>query len=250
MRESISIYIVEDQLAYRKELQKFIDSLEIFNNHFLLKVHSLDNFITFYEELDYLDIKDNDIILLDIDLQMSFSGIHFAKKIRKKNKQCFILFLTNMENKGIEIINQNINATSYILKGNTIDTGHLKNLFISLKSEIDSRIQNTEGYLSLKKNNETIYIKYEKILYIQSVTGIRNMLLVKTINSEQIVDGSINKLKKEVQSNYLYTDLRSFIINLTRIASLNYLLGLVVFDDGTELEVGEKIVYKLKKALI
>lgn len=249
MLNTISVYVIEDQIAYRSELQKYISSLNSPNDDNNYKIIPIENFVDFHTDVKNLNIKDNDIFLIDIDLNLSFTGIDLAKLIRTKNDLCFIVFLTNLSDKGIDVINQNINATSYLLKGTTLDTVRVKKLFASIQSDIKARIHNEEGYLTLKKAGETIYLKYADILYIQTITGVRNMLMVKTINSEEIVDGTLNKLKKKIQSPFFYIGLRSFIINLSHISSLNYLLGLVIFDEGTELDVGEKIVYKLKKSL-
>lgn len=249
MTEKISVYLIEDQVAYRTELKSFIQSLNLQKQDFLFNIIEVEHFLSFFKQMGQLTISDNDIFLIDIDLQTACSGIDLAKQIRLKNKHCFVLFLTNLDDKGIEVINQKINPTSYILKESSSDKLHLKKQLLAINAKIDQRIQNKEGYISFKKAGETIYIKYEDILYIQSISGVRNTLLIKTIHSEQIIDGAINKVKKEITSQFFYTQLKSFILNLTHIASLNYLLGLVVFDDGSELEVGEKIIYKLKKVL-
>lgn len=250
MPDIIRVYLIEDEFVYRKKLHDYIFSLQETPFQSTLHIISIEELDAFFNKgIQELNVDDDDIFIIDIDLNTHFSGIDIAKKIRQKNKQSFIVFLTNLENKGIEIINQNINATSYLIKGMGLDQRTVGNLFTTIKKEIVSRTQDTEEYISLKKFGKTVFIKYKDILYIQSASGMRNMLMVKTILSEQIIEGSINKLKEQIDAHYLYTDLRSYIINLAHVSSLSRSEGLIVFDEGSELEVGSRIINKLKSAL-
>ncbi|MHC5228245.1 LytR/AlgR family response regulator transcription factor [Enterococcus sp. LJL99] len=250
MSDIVRVYLVEDEFVYRKKLHNFIYSIQEVSFQSALHIISIEKLDFFFsEQIAEMVIDDNDIFIIDIDLKRHFSGIEIAKKIRGKNKQCFIVFLTNMENKAIEIINQNINALSYIIKGTELDQRVIENIFTTIKKEIVNRTQNTDEYISFKKFGKIIFIKYKDIIFIQSAPTMRNMLIIKTSQSEQIVEGTINKLKKQVNVPYLYTDLRSFIINLTRISSLSRSEGIIIFDDGNELEVGARIINKLKQAL-
>lgn len=250
MSDIIRVYLIEDEFVYRKKLHDYIFSLNETPFQSSLHVISIEELDAFFNrEMEELIVDDNDIFIIDIDLKTNFSGIEVAKKIRQKNKQSFIVFLTNLENKGIEIINQNIHATSYLIKGTGLDQRTVSNLFSTIKQEIVRRTQDTDEYISLKKFGKNVFIKYKDILYIQSAPSMRNMLVVKTTHSEQIIEGSINKLKEKVTAQYLYTDLRSYIINLAHISSLSRAEGLIIFDEGSELEVGSRIINKLKSAL-
>lgn len=250
MPDIIRVYLIEDEFVYRKKLHDYIFSLQETPFQSTLHIISIEELDAFFnKEIEELTIDDNDVFIIDIDLNTHFSGIDIAKKIRQKNKHSFIVFLTNLESKGIEIINQNINATSYLIKGMGLDQRMVEKLFSTIKKEIVNRTQDTEEYISLKKFGKTVFVKYKDILYIQSASGMRNMLVVKTVQSEQIIEGSINKLKEQIDVRYLYTDLRSYIINLTHVSSLSRSEGLIVFDEGSELEVGSRIINKLKSAL-
>lgn len=249
MSEIIHVYLIDDEFAYRKRLQEIIETFSLFTGNFSLQVISVNEQDSFFSELDEFVINDNDIFLLDIDLQTYYSGIDIAKKIRQKNQQSFILFLTNSEDKGIDVINRGIQATSYLIKGVTSDPRILEESFTSIKNEILHRLQDRDSYLSFKKFGQVIFVKYEDILYIKSMTGIRNMIVIHTKDSEQVVEGTINKLKDTIKSSDLYTELKSYIINLNHIGSLERSTGLIIFDDGHELEVGKRIIDKLKKAL-
>ncbi|MGX7150250.1 LytR/AlgR family response regulator transcription factor [Enterococcus ureasiticus] len=250
MFDIIRVYLIEDEFVYRKKLHDFISSLQQKSFQYTVHITSIEELETFYySEIEALTIEDNDVFIVDIDLKSHFSGIDIAKKIREKNKNSFIIFLTNLENKGIEIINQNIHATSYLIKGIGLNDRTVGNLFATIKKEIVNRTQDTEEYISLKKFGKTIFVKYKDILYIQTASGMRNMLVVKTIQSEQMIEGSINKLKEQIDPQYLYTGLRSYIINLTHVSALSRPEGLIMFDDGSELEVGSRIINKLKSVL-
>lgn len=247
MGNIINVYIIEDDFVFRKKIHEIIESMPLSDAYFSLNVIEVMDYDTFYSTLNDLAIHDNDIFLVDIDLQSFYSGIDIAKVISQKNKDCFILFLTNLEDKALEIINQEIHAKSYILKGTSLDIQVFESLFHSIKMEIVKRIQNKDNYITFKKFGELVFIKYEDILYITSVSGMRNTLAVHTISSEQIVEGSISKLRKEITTPYLYTGLKSYIINLNHLQSINRSIRTIQFDDGYELEVGLSIIDKLIK---
>lgn len=243
----ITVYIIEDNFVFRKKIHEIIKLLPFSDDYFSLNVIEVTQYDAFYSSLDDLPIHDNDIFLVDIDLQSYYSGIDIAKIISQKNKNCFILFLTNLEDKALEIINHEIHARSYILKGTSLDTQVFESLFHSIKIEIIKRIQNKDNYISFKKFGELVFIKYEDILYITSVPGMRNTLAIHTINSEQIVEGAISKLRKKITTPYLFTGLKSYIINLNHLQSINRSIRTIQFDNGYELEVGVSVIDKLIK---
>lgn len=249
LTNNIRIYLIEDDFTLRKKMNTIIHSFDFLSSKTPYEVIQIEEFSTFFNGMDTFVIDDNDIFLIDIDLQTYFSGIDLAKKIRTRNPYCFILFLTNYEDKAIDIINEEIYAKSYLVKGATLDSEVFKETFSSIQSEILYRIQDKDAYASFKKFGETVFVKWEQIIYIKSISGMRNMMLIHTKDSEQVVEGTISKLKNTIDSPYLYTQLKSFIINLNHIVSLNYPLGIIQFDDLTELEVGKRILNKLKQAL-
>ncbi|MGM0218969.1 LytR/AlgR family response regulator transcription factor [Enterococcus sp. AZ126] len=246
---TVRVFLIDDEFAYRKQLQNIIQSFTFSQNNLSLQVIEVDEQDSFYSTLDTFLINDHDIFIIDIDLKTYYSGIDIAKEIRKQNENRFILFVTNLDNKGIEIINEQINLKTYLVKGLNMDSRILEEVFYTIKNEILHRIQDKESYASFKKFGQVIFVKYQEILYIKSMPGIRNTIIIHTENSEQIVEGTISSLRETIDSFYLYTELKSYIINLNRIVTLDRATGLIIFDDHTELEVGKRIIYKLKKAL-
>ncbi|EOH96684.1 hypothetical protein UAW_01849 [Enterococcus haemoperoxidus ATCC BAA-382] len=249
MSKTMTIYIIDDDFMYRKKLQEILASLHFFTDSFSVEIIPVEEQEVFFSSLNVLTINDNDIFLLDIDLQTYYSGIDIAKKIREHNQKAFILFLTNSDDKGIDIINHQIHAMSYLVKGPSLDSHILEEAFYSIKQEILQRVQDKDSYLSFKNFGQIIFVKYNEILYIKSMPGVRNMVVIHTENSEQVVEGTINKLRETADSTYLYTELKSYIINLNHIFSLERATGIIMFDDGSELEVGKRIIDKLRKAL-
>ncbi|WP_430602302.1 hypothetical protein IGJ02_002627 [Enterococcus sp. DIV0724b] len=247
----IRTYIIEDNFIFREKIKELIQQLPVSDNYFSLEAISIEKLDVFYSSLSEAThkIQDTDIYLVDIDLQSYYSGIDLAKKIREQNKDCFILFLTNLEDKALEIINKDIQPKSYIIKGTNLDIQEVESIFLPIKIEIINRIQNKDNYMSFKKFGEVVYIKYTDILYISSISTMRNTLVVHTKDSEQMVEGTIHKLKKIIDKPYLYTGLKSLIINRNHLASIQRSVGLITFDNGSELEVGISIIDKLNKFL-
>ncbi|EOH96814.1 hypothetical protein UAW_01772 [Enterococcus haemoperoxidus ATCC BAA-382] len=249
MYGTLQVYIFEDNFAFRKQIHEIIKLLSSSYNYFSIEVIEMEESDFSISALDSLVINDNDIFLVDIDLNTYYSGIDLAKAIRHKNAECFILFLTNLENKALEVINQGIYAKSYMIKNTSLDFDTFEGVFRSIEEDILKRMQNPNHYISLKKFGELLFLNYEDILYFTSMSGIRNTLVVRTTLSEHIVQGSINKLKKEIEVPYFSTELKSYLINLNRIKLLNRSASLILFDNDSELEVGFAIIDKLNKTL-
>lgn len=250
MINKIGIYLIEDDFMYREQLENYIHSLKfISKEYYSLHVFPIVDPNSFYTTLNDLSIHDNDIFIIDIDLQTHFSGIDIAKVIRKKNKQSFLIFLTNREDKGIEVINQNVHALSYIVKGMDLDKNSFESALQIIGNEVKNRTQSLEEYITFKTMGEVVFLKYNEILFIKTVPKMRNTLLVKTTNSQLFVAGTINNLKKSIDSTFLYTELKSYIINLARITSLDRSSGFITFNDGSELELSPRSVGKLISAM-
>lgn len=229
--------------------KSLLDLTDIYPN---LNILPIDNYIEFYKNLDTFSFSDSDIFIIDIDLNFLHTGIDYAKKIRTLNNDCFIIFLTADDQKGIEIINQHINATTYLLK-ESFDQTTLKKKLKNEIVEIRSKITESHGqqYLSVKIDQSLIMIKIADILYIETVKNVKKKLFLKTTTEEFLISATMQDLKTELLSiEYMFTELKSFIINLNAIASMNPQEGQVVFKNGEDFWGGRKVIKKIHDAWI
>lgn len=83
-----------------------------------------------------------DIILMDIEMENTYSGIKAAETIIDENIKCQIIFLTIHENKEIIYSALSTGAADYLIKTSSQETitEHIRNVY-SGKPQLDSKIQ-------------------------------------------------------------------------------------------------------------
>lgn len=241
---TISIYLIEDSISYRISLKNYIMKyLDSANLIFNFDIQSIQNYIQFYENLENKIINDDDIFIIDIYLNTFFTGIDIGKKIRSINSYCKIIYLTSAADKAIEIINQKISPNAYIMKSEDpeITQMQLIDLFVSLNLDVT----NTDKTITVNSYTSNLVLNLSDILYICIFKGARNKLIVKTLNSDLIIDGTISKMKTRLPSPPFYLDFKSIIINNSKIKNISTIKQQITFTNDVELEIKQRLLYKL-----
>lgn len=217
--------------------------LENANLIFNFDIQSIQNYIYFYENLENQAINDDDIFIIDIYLNTFFNGIDIGKKIRSINSHCKIIYLTSAADKAIDTINQKISPNAYLMKSEDpeITQMQLIDLFISLNLDIT----NNDKTITLSSYTSNFVINLSDVLYITTFKGARNKLIVKTLTSDLVIDGTISKMKMRLPSPPFYLDFKSIIINNSKIKNISTIKQQITFTNDVELEIKQKLLYKL-----
>ncbi|EOD7438416.1 LytR/AlgR family response regulator transcription factor [Enterococcus faecium] len=244
----MDIYVVDDSFLIEKKVGNIVRLINEKSKSQLFDFIKIDYPQKFFEELPVKKIKDNDIFILDINLNTFFNGIDLGEAIRSKNASCYIVYLTSFENSAMPIINRKINAWSYIIK--EIDEGKFRNSIEKTLKEIiqDSHLkEESEDFTTFMIQKKQIVVPTRDIIYLKSMTGYKNSVLVKTIEEDLIVDGSLKTFKKKYQKPYFFKDFRAYIINLYAISEWSRRGQYIGFINGDILELGTKSIDKLNK---
>lgn len=252
MKNKVSVYIIEDEFIYRDKIKKSLMDLpkrDLFDYTFV----PVESPLAFYKSLEMSAIEDNDLFILDIDLKTYFTGIDIGQKIRSLNQNCFIVFLTNLSSKRIEVINAKVHAFSYLLKPLPHEEADsqwlIEDLFRSIETALLKRSADNDQFLVIPTQKTQLLIPYKKIIYISAAKHLRGKILIKTIDEEFLVNSSLKEIKKKLTPNFFYKGLRSYIFNLAMITSVDRLSETISFKDDSFLHVGTRIIDKLKKSL-
>ena len=108
--------------------------------------------------LKYLDENSPNVLILDIDFKSHISGLDIAEKIRKKDKNVYLIFSTAHLEYGL--VAYKYKTFDYLPK--PITSERLEDTILRLLDDIQG---NTHTYISLD-NNKTI-IKQDTIQYIK-----------------------------------------------------------------------------------
>lgn len=145
-----------------------------------------------------------DLIILDIQMG-DISGIELAKIIREVDQDIFIIFLTGISNHVFE--GYEVSALRYLLK--PINEEQFYNLITKVKNDLLKE----KDYIIIPFQRDLLKINLEKIIYIES---IGHYLIIKTIDDEFEIKGSIKNIYKKLGDSFIFSH-RSFIINILHI---------------------------------
>ncbi|HFD0891110.1 TPA: LytR/AlgR family response regulator transcription factor [Enterococcus faecium] len=236
----MKIYYIEDNLfhqeLFKKELMKHqelsVISLQIFPNNELE---------TIYKRLDTL-VFSSDLFIIDIDLKTLHSGIDFAKKIRNKNPECSIIFLSNDNTRGLEIINQQIRPDCYLDKTNLDEVAQtLKQLLLE---KLEAHKQSS-SIIELQGAAKVFLIAPDEVNYISTINGSRSTLEFYGTNENFVIHDKMKNIKQKFQNYHFFNDLKSFSINPFNIKEVDKQMMEVHFKNKDTLFLSSSSVKKL-----
>lgn len=247
----INIYIIEDNLVFKKKIKPMIKEIENYNG-FIFNIMIIENIRLFIENISNMVIEDNDLFLLDIDLNMYHTGLDIGEMLRKRSPNCFLIYLTSFENRAIDTINRSIYPTAYIVKKFDEEMkNEVKNMLeITMHTIQDRSIK--EEYVVLKEGNIDFKIATSKIMYLSTFQGGRKLVYLKTLSEEMIVAGTLKELKEKIFFDLpkFYTGNRTYIINTDNLISWSREDEEIELIDGETIYFGKKSIDKLKKYLL
>ena len=87
----LNVVLCDDNLNTLDRLEKMLDNIFIQNSYDADIVLSSSNVS---EVLDFVDRNRVDVLFLDINLKSNITGLDIAKKVRKRNKNLYLIFTT------------------------------------------------------------------------------------------------------------------------------------------------------------
>lgn len=153
--------------------------------------------------MDISEGKTYDVYLLDIEMK-SCDGINLAKRLRDKQSDVYIVFITNYARYAIE--GYDVKAYQYILKT------QLKNkLNATMETIYRDYVNKQEKYFVIETNS-----RYEKILYCEIYYICKegkNAIFVTKFGKSQVRMTLQNVYKNLTHEDFIYID-RGYIVNI------------------------------------
>lgn len=147
----IKVAIVEDFELIREDLKELIDSQEDMQVVWAAE--------TGVQAVELAEKEATDIILMDIEMETINAGILAAEKIRDKNSEQKIIFMTAYETNEMIITAMGTGAVDYLVKGEDSEEilSHIRNAFAG-RATMNSRIQETimREYSRLQRSERSL----------------------------------------------------------------------------------------------
>lgn len=147
----IKVAIAEDFELIREDLKELIDSQEDMQVVWAAETGA--------QAVNLAEKETVDIILMDIEMETINAGILAAEKIRDKNSEQKIIFMTAHETNELIITAMGTGAVDYLVKGEDSEEilSHIRNAFAG-RATMNSRIQETimREYSRLQRSERSL----------------------------------------------------------------------------------------------
>lgn len=168
-----------------------------------------------------------DIIFLDIEMPQ-MNGIEVARKIREKDENVIIIFVTNMTQYAIE--GYSVNAYDYVLK-----PIQKYSLFLKLEKLTSKLGKNIDTHVQIRSEGRIIVADAKTILYVESCGHhVIYHLEDKTLESYE----RMNDVAKKLPDSFIRCS-RYYFVNLRHVKEVKG-ESVIVGKDDIKISRGEK----------
>ena len=191
--------------------------------------NSAENFL-----LHYIEKKDYDILLLDIEMGR-MDGVSMAKKLRQENDTVQIIFITGYSDyisEGYEVA-----ALHYLMKPVSEEK------FRAVLYRAVEKLRKNEKVLNLELSGEMVRVPIYQIRYAE-VFG--NYVTIHAL-SDYTVKMTLGKLEEQLDERF-YRVGRSALVNLTRISRVTRTE--IMLDSGDAVALPRGTYDKINRAII
>lgn len=222
----INFFVCDDNDVIRNNVSEVIDKV-MMKNDFQYKIH-------LYSDYDKKFIKDmmsplsNKIFILDIETPSS-SGIDIARKIREKDIDSILIFLTSHYEMGSTLLDDELMFLTFISKFNNQDERLVSAINKSLK------MIGKKQAIRFDDHGVLYTLPVNDILYITKDSATRKSI-IKTDYTEFKVNKTLTELSEMLGSDFIQTH-RACFINVNRRRVMDKKHHLIIFDNGETIDL-------------
>ena len=202
--------IVEDNKDYQKKIADIL-----LKKYFIYKIE-IKKFLKYDKDLEaiILNLSEPKIYILDIELNDPISGIKIAKKIRKKDRDSFIIFITSHKEMFEPVFRNIYEVYNFIEKFDSFEDRFIKDIDRIMKNHFDNKC------FHFHNNRIFLNIYYKEILYIERDTVERKLIIYTTDETYCVPLGLKQAL--EILDDRFKQVHKSCIVNTNRVTKYNW----------------------------
>lgn len=221
----INFIICDDNLEMLQSVKDIINNVMMKNNY-AYKIHPFTEYDhQFYQTMN--SRISNKIYVLDIETKHS-SGIDVARKIRIKDVNSVIIFLTSHDELGSVLLRDEIMFLTFINK--------LDNYKKRLQSAIRKSVQviGKNKILRFEHHGAIFTISEKDILYITR-DAVERKIIIVTDTTEFKLSKTLSDMLSLLSNDFVQSH-KSCIVNSRRVNIVNKRTKKIIFDTGVEIE--------------
>ena len=178
-----------------------------------------------------------DIVFLDIFLDGKAQGVEIARKIRKADQKCILIFVTSSPDFALE--GYEVAATHYLVK--PVQTAQLTGCFNRCRRLLAEHVK----VIRVQGNCGELEIALDTIRYIEIIERSVN-LFVRGVAAPLRVYEPLSSLEERLQDQRFLRTHRSYIVNMDYINKVKE--ESFQLDDGCEIPMRRRDRGELKKS--
>lgn len=232
----INFILCDDNAEILNNVKKII-GMTMMKNDYAYEIYSFSEYDNSFNKMMNARMS-NKIYILDIETKHA-SGIDIARKIRVKDVNSVIIFLTSHDELGSVLLHDEIMFLTFI---NKLDD-YPKRLTSSINKAV--KVIGKNKILRFEHHGTVFTLPEKDILYITR-DGVERKIIIKTDFSEFKLSKPLVEMASLLGPNFAYS-YRSCIVNKQRIISIDKRRKKITFDNG---EVCDLLSSKYLKEVI
>ena len=225
----INFIVCDDNKALLNNVVEIINKVMMKNKH-EYKVHDFNDYDDKFMEL--IDAKIScKIYILDVEVP-SKSGIDIARKIREKDIDSIIIFLTSHNEVGPILLKEELMFLTFICKFDDAD----KRLESSLTKAID--LVGKKNAIRFEDQGAIYTIPVRDITYILTDT-LERKIIIKTDYAQFKVSKTLVEMEEALPSQFKHSH-RACIVNCDRIRKIDKKNNEIIFDNDDKVDLLSK----------
>lgn len=236
----IKIYLCEDELSQLNYFKTVISDF--------LKEQNIDAEIVSARKNPLFTLNDAAkngeepaLFFLDVELkEYVMNGFELAKKLKKKEIESYIVFLTSQEDLAFKAFEYKLEPLDYIIKKpeyflSSRLSREVKERMIKIFERIEMFHKKKKNNISISAGGRVMEVNREDILFIQALKGshqIEIYLPYKKLTIRQ----TLKNIRDLLDDSYVYVN-KSCIVQMGKIREIDKRKRIVYLEGGYELEV-------------
>lgn len=209
----IKILVVDDNL---QQLRRVVESIERYFKGIDDISYTVDNSRKSTDALDMLSRNTYDIVFLDVDID-ELSGVDIAKRIRLRNDDVEIIFVTAYPDFSIKAYE--VFALNYLLKP-IDDVVFTRTMNKAVENIRNKAVVSKMKYIVVIMKTESYKLYYKDILYFEkNGKYVRIYLADGTIIEPR---ATLNEFEEKVENKHFLRCHRGYLVNKMKIEKYSY----------------------------
>lgn len=225
----MKIAICDDEMIFHAELKKCMDEYA--------KLRAID--IIYSDYTDGKDLiaanKEFDIIFMDYQMN-TINGLDTARKLRKKNINTTIIFLTSYPDIVFDVFE--VNTFRFLMK-----PINMQKLIDAMDSYLKS--QDNSNYIIIKVDDITKKVNQNDIIYVEAND---KYCYIRTTTDNILYKKTLAELEETLTLDVFFRCHRSYLVNFNHIAS--HTSNDITFDNSEKAQISKTKLTRFKSAFL